>query len=75
MTTAVRKDDQLIFYSGGFSGNKFDIYDLTTGTWSIGVLPANVVSAGRIMEFGNELYVTEVYMNGDFTKEVYKLVF
>ena len=75
MTTAVRKDDQLIFYSGTFSGNKFDIYDLTTGTWSIGVLPANVVSAGRIMEFGNELYVTKVYMNGDFTKEVYKLVF
>ena len=41
--------------------NKFDIYNLQTGTWSIGVLPpgltAQYLSVAPIVSVNNEIYV------------------
>jgi len=36
--------------------NKFDIYDVTTKTWSIGLLPVNIIGAS-IISVNNTIYV------------------
>ena len=59
---AVIKDNQILFF-GGMKVNekKFDIYDLQTGTWSIGVLPPGLttqyLSVAPIVSVNNEVYV------------------
>ena len=59
---AVLKNSQLLFFSGMKTDeNKFDIYNLQTGTWSIGVLPpgltAQYLSVAPIVSVNNEVYV------------------
>ena len=59
---AVLKNSQLLFFSGMKTDeNKFDIYNLQTGTWSIGVLPpgltAQYLSVAPIVSVNNEIYV------------------
>lgn len=59
---AVLKNNQLLFFSG-FKAveNKFDIYNLQTGTWSIGVLPPGIptqyLSVAPIVSANNEVFV------------------
>lgn len=61
--TAVLKNNQIIFNDGTI---KFDIYDTSTNTWSIGVLP--IMNGGSIISVNNTLYlVTE--------DKVYKMEF
>ena len=58
----VLKDNQLLFFSGLKAvENKFDIYNLQTGTWSIGVLPpgfaSQYLSVAPIVSVDNEVFV------------------
>ena len=58
------KKDNLILFLGGYRGsisspvreNKFDIYNTTTNTWSIGVLPIAIESA---ISYNNTVYATD----------------
>ncbi len=64
-----RKDNKLFFFNGDyFIGglNNFDIYDLVSNSWPIGVLPQNIV--GRVISYGSNIYLT----NGS---QVWKLAF
>ncbi len=55
--TAIRKDNKIIFF-GKYNVTKFDIYDLTSNSWSIGVLPQNFTSP-VFVSYNNSIYVTE----------------
>lgn len=70
--TTVRKDNKLIFY-GGIT-NKFDIYDLTTNSWSIGVLPM-ALHGGTIISYNNVIYIAGAELNGNVSNQVFKLEF
>ncbi|HET9745508.1 MAG TPA: kelch repeat-containing protein [Chitinophagaceae bacterium] len=62
--TAIQKDDKLLFfaYARGFSGiqeNKFDIYNIQTGVWSIGILPPDLIPSGAftsVASVNDEIY-------------------
>jgi len=71
---AVRKDDKIIFFGGGQNGSTFDIYDLTTNSWSIGVLPQNL-KGSSIISHSNTLYVAGGVLNGVVSSLVWKLEF
>ena len=71
---AVRKDDKIIFFGGGQNGSTFDIYDLTTNLWSIGVLPQNL-RGPSIIAHNNILYVAGGQINGIVSNRVWKLEF
>jgi len=75
--TAVRKDNKIIFFGGiyfGISNSRFDIYDLTTNSWSIGVLPQNLLNPS-IISYNNILYVAGGSINGVLSNQVWKLEF
>ncbi len=55
---AVVKDNKILFFRGaGDDAHMFDIYDLATRTWSIGVLPQDVINYKTIVSAGNEVYL------------------
>ncbi len=75
--TAVRKDNKIIFFGGqyyGTSNARFDIYDLTTNSWSIGVLPQNLLNPS-IISYNNILYVAGGSINGVWSNQLWKLEF
>jgi|GEM_PF-363050 len=73
--TAVMKDNKIIFWpDSGISYNKFDVYNITTNTWSIGVLPVNIYGAS-IISVNNIIYVAGGYVNGVLSNQVWKLEF
>ncbi len=74
---AVVKDDKIVFFTGAGNDNKFDIYDITTNTWSIGVLPANVTNIGgaSIVAVNNTIYIAGGYVNGVLSDQVWQLEF
>lgn len=73
--TAVAKDRFIVFFTGaGQQKNKFDIYDTTTNTWSVGVLPYALEGAS-IISVNNTLYVAGGKLNGALTAGVWKLEF
>ena len=54
---AVVKDNKIIlFRSDWHENNKFDIYDITTATWSIGILPDKILYSS-IIAVNNTIYV------------------
>ena len=62
--SAVTKNDKVLFYSymtySLMESNKFDIYNWQTNTWSIGVLPPNLVppDKSRVMAVsGQDVYI------------------
>ena len=57
-----------------FNNNKFDIYDISTKTWSIGVLPMSLDMAS-IFSLNNTIYIAGGYRNGQSSKEIWKLEF
>lgn len=80
--SAVQKDQMIIFFTGqgcsasgvsNLGANTFDIYDITTNTWSIGVLPS--VIYGNIVSVNNTIYVAGAIINGSASYEVWKLDF
>ena len=72
---AVIKNNKIVFFTGqGAVKNKFDIYDITTNTWSIGVLAQNIEGAA-IISVNNTIYVAGGFVNGVLSKQVWKLEF
>jgi hypothetical protein len=54
--------------------NKFDIYDITTNTWSVGVLQVDIY-ASSVISVNNTIYVAGGYVNGILSNQVWKLEF
>lgn len=69
---AVLKDGKLVFFAGE---NTFDIYDLITGIWSIGVLPADINPFFVSIGVNNTIFVAGTIVNGDLSNQVWKLEF
>jgi len=54
---AVEKNNKIVFFTGaGVAQNKFDIYDVTNNSWSIGALDQNIGHAA-IISVNNTIYV------------------
>ncbi|HMJ47683.1 MAG TPA: kelch repeat-containing protein, partial [Ferruginibacter sp.] len=69
------KDNKIIFFTGGgLVKNKFDIYNITTDTWSIGVLNVDIEYAA-IISVNNTIYVAGGNLNGAASNQVWKLEF
>ena len=56
------------------SGNSFDIYDIITNTWSIGVLD-KIITGATFISVNNIIYVAGVYVDRVLSDKVYKLEF
>jgi len=74
--SAVRKNNQVIFFTGGFSGDgkQFEIYDTVSGAWSTGVLNVSILGAA-IISVNNTVYVAGGTINGNYSEKVWRLEF
>ena len=70
---AVVQDNKILFL-GGADSDKFDIYDIISNTWSIGVLPYKIAGAS-IISVNNTTYVAGGSINGVVSDKVWKLEF
>jgi len=73
---AVVKDNKILFLrnDGLADSDKFDVYDIISNTWSIGVLPYKI-SGASIISVNNTTYVAGVSINGVLSNKVWKLEF
>lgn len=71
---AVARDSKIIFLPR-YSDNKFDIYDTGTNSWSIGVLPVNIIRGGSIFSVNNTIYIVGAFVNGVLSSQLWKLEF
>ena len=71
--TALKKDNKIIFF-GKNNVTRFDIYDLTTKSWSIGVLPQNFYYAS-VISYNNIIYMVGSHTSGVLSNQVWKLEF
>ncbi|MEJ7589690.1 MAG: kelch repeat-containing protein, partial [Ferruginibacter sp.] len=71
--SAVTKDNKIIYYSSN-SSTMFDIYDIATNTWAIGVLPVSMQGAS-IISVNNTIYLAGGKVNGVLSDKVWKLEF
>jgi N-acetylneuraminic acid mutarotase len=75
---AVQANDKLIFFTGmdhpASPMDRIDVYNLTTNTWSIGVLPVNI-NYSTIISVNNSVFVAGGYVNGLVSNQVWKLEF
>jgi hypothetical protein len=69
--TAIRKDNKIIFFAT-FNVARFDIYDITTNSWSIGVLPQSFYSAS-IISYNNIIYMAGWQASGFLSTRVWKV--
>jgi len=70
------KNNKVIFFTGEGSSDKFDLYDLATKTWSIGVLPQGYNgSFAAMISVNNTTYVSGISINGYLSNQVWKLEF
>lgn len=70
-----QKNNQIVFLgAGGYYSvkNKFDIFDITTNTWSIGLLPLDFISYALI-SVNNTLYIPNADINGLGSNQIWKL--
>ena len=75
VNSAFLKDNKIIFWkSFGDENDKFDIYDITTNSWSIGVLPVNIINA-QMFGVNNTIYIAGGSLNGVLSTQVYRLEF
>jgi hypothetical protein len=83
--SAVQKNNKIVFFTSGYDNlpywtgappvmDKFDIYDIFTDSWSIGVLPVNIYGSS-IISLNNTIYVAGGYVNGVLSNQVWKLDF
>jgi len=70
-TEAVAQNNEILFFS---ESDRFDIYDIATNTWSIGVLPVPLRGAA-IISVNNTIYVAGGLINGVYNNKVWKLEF
>ena len=80
---AIVKDNKIVFFGAHrnstnanitYDFSKFDIYDIVTNTWSIGVMPINIRGASLIA-VNNVIYIAGGVVNGALSSQVYKLEF
>ena len=73
---AVVKDNKILFLrnDGLADSDKFDVYDIISNTWSIGVFPYKIGGAS-IISVSNTTYVAGVSINGVLSNKVWKLEF
>jgi hypothetical protein len=72
----VLKDGRLVcFRHNDAIPDKFDIYDIATHTWSIGVLPQPVPKWASIISVNNTIYVAGGAIDGVLSNQVWKLEF
>ena len=72
---AVVKDNKIIFLrTGDMNNNEFDIYDIASNSWSIGVLPFNIQRAS-IISVNNVIYIAGGLINGVESNKVWTLEF
>lgn len=56
------------------NNNEFDIYDIASNSWSIGVLPFNIQRAS-IISVNNVIYIAGGLINGVESNKVWTLEF
>jgi hypothetical protein len=74
---AVVQDNKIVFFGAGSDNHediKFDIYDISTNSWSIGLLPMAIGNAS-IIAVNNTIYIAGVEINGIISNQVWKLQF
>jgi hypothetical protein len=74
---AVIKNNKIIFlrhYDIDSAPDKFDIYDVITNTWAIGVLPFDI-ELFSVISINNTIYIAGGAVNGVVSEKVYKLEF
>lgn len=72
----VLKDGKLVYFRHSDPvPDKFDIYDISTNKWSIGVLPQPVPKWASIISVNNTIYVAGGAINGSLSNQVWKLEF
>jgi hypothetical protein len=76
--TAVIKNNKIIFLRHdepqGSGPIKFDIYDVTTNIWSVGVLPFHI-ELFSVISVNNTIYIAGGIVNGVISNQVYRLEF
>jgi hypothetical protein len=83
--SAVHVNGKIVFFTSGVDippywtngapvMNKFDIYDIASDTWSVGVLPFNIYGSS-VISVNNVIYVAGGYVNGTLSSQVWKLEF
>lgn len=68
------KDNKILFFNVYDNAGKFDIYDVASNSWSIGVLPF-VIQGASIVSVNNVVYIAEAPENGANANRVWKLEF
>jgi hypothetical protein len=77
-STPVVRDNKILFFGVNNMNpetNKFDIYDIATNTWSIGVLPIALSWNASVIAVDNTVYIAGVESNGVISNQVWKLEF
>ncbi|MEO6868806.1 MAG: kelch repeat-containing protein [Ginsengibacter sp.] len=73
--SAVQKNDNIVFFTGaGQLKNKFDIYNINSKSWSIGVMD-KTMEENTIISVNNNIYVAGGKVDGVLSNQVYKLTF
>jgi hypothetical protein len=79
----VLKGTQLVFFTTYYESgtpipdhlrNRFDIYDMNTGAWSIGILPHRI-NAASIVSVNDVIYIGGGLVDGVVSGQVWKLEF
>jgi N-acetylneuraminic acid mutarotase len=72
----VLKDNKIIFFRYTYPADKFDIYDIATNAWSVGVLPQHNIENASIIAVNNTIYIAGGdARNGTRTNQVFTLEF
>ena len=72
---ALLKNNKILFFTiNGINDNTIDIYDVATGSWSIGVLPRSLYGCDIIFA-NNTIYVIGGYVNGVLSDQFFNLEF
>jgi len=73
---AVLKDDKIVFFTGSKDRNEFDVFDIPTQTWYVGILPDNkTISQATIFAVDDTIYIAGGYVNGVLSDQVWTLDF
>jgi hypothetical protein len=68
---ALLKNNKILFFTiNGMNDNTIDIYDVSSASWSIGVLPQNIYGSS-VISVNNTIYVTGAHENGILSNQVW----
>ncbi|GAA4469199.1 hypothetical protein GCM10023189_55860 [Nibrella saemangeumensis] len=73
---AVVKDNKILYFRhyNTDDTSRFDIYDIASGSWSIGVLPKSITGVS-IIAVNNTVYIAGGMVDGKLSNQVWKLEF